>query len=198
MSVTIKDGGSGNIASVNIEGRLFTNSIQISDDTAKAQNGDAYLVNSTDATLTSDNESATFYFKNNEDRDVIITKLAIALGFSTGGAATELVIASVVRNPTGGTVISEAVNALVGNRNFGSNNSITVDAFVGGEGKTLTGGTVLISNRAVAPGIGILDTPLVLTKGSSVGVKIAPTTGNTSMLTATALDIHLDGFSETT
>lgn len=197
MSIIIKDGtGTGHTAKVNKKGRIFTNTIQISDETAKAEDGDAYLVDSGDMTLTTDSESAVFYLKNNEERDLVVSRLAIALGFTTGGAPTGLVIAKVLRNPIVGTIVSDAVKSSIGNKNFGSSNTLSVDAFSGGEGKTLTGGTVLVSNRAPAPSLGILETPIVIPRGSSIGISIVPSTGNTSMLVATAIDVHLDGFDD--
>jgi len=198
MSITIKNGTNGNIASVNAKGRLLTNTIQISDNTAKAQDGDAYLTNSGDITLTTDSESAVFYVKNNEDRDMIITQVAIGIGFSTGGTPTEFAIANVLRNPTEGTIISDASSALTGNRNFSSNNTLTANIFKGAEGKTLTGGTILLPNKGIAPSLGILTTPLVLGKGSAIGITITPPAGNTSVVVVAALDIHLDGFNDLT
>ncbi len=195
MSTTIKDGtGSGNTTKVNSEGRLFTNSAIIEDDSLKAQEGEAFL-NASQQTLTSANESALIYIENTGTRDIIITRIAFISNFSTGGAATELIGVTIFMNSTGGTIVSDAVNATSSNRNLGSNNELTANIYAGGEGKTITGGTKLLPGaRISAPGIGALTSSLILPKGSNLAVTMTPTTGNTSVVVSVAIDTHLNGF----
>ena len=196
MAIIIKDGtGTGNTAKVNDEGRLFTNSITLDDDTAKAQTGDAYIGITNIVTVTSDNESAILYVKNLESRDIVLELIGIQTGVATGASAT-LGITKLIRNPTGGTIVSEAVAMTVSNRNYGSSNTLNADTFKGGEGKTLTGGTESVIAISSYPGGGSFTTTLVIPKGSSAGIKMTPPTGTTSADISLSFNVHLNGFSD--
>ncbi len=88
----------------------------------------------------------------------------------------------VFRNPTGGTIISDAlpVEANV-NRNFSSSNQLDVTTYKGANGSTITGGVTLGStNRSGASVINFTSTPFLLKTGNTVGITWAAATSNTS------------------
>ena len=91
---------------------------------------------------------------------------------------------TILRNPTAGTIVSNAVAAPVEiNKNFGSSLSLTVDAYKGADGYTFTDGDVayrsLLSSAARTYVISTGN--IVLPTGTSIGVKITPQTSNSSM-----------------
>ena len=187
----IEDGtGSGKWAKVNLNNRLLAQVITESEADHAAEVGDRYNINTGDITLTSANESGVFYIKNNEDDDLIVPSLIFNLGASTGGSGDWL--ASVYRNPTAGTVVSDAsAVSMNANMNFGSNKTLVVDAYKGGEGKTLTDGTLAIESRVSGGRVIISLGTLAIPKGFSIGVKFTPPTSNTSAIVNCAASCYL-------
>ena len=197
MTIIIKDGtGTGNTVKVNSNNRLFVNAITLAEDTAKAQEGEAFLMITGAINLTSDNESAVIYFQNQEERDVVVDGIGLQTSFATGSATTSLGTIILVRNPTGGTIISDAVDGLVTNRNYGSNNLLSANGYKGGEGKTMTGGVESLVGVTTYVGGLVLEEPIILPKGSSFGIKVTPPTDNTSADIYVGANIHLNGFNE--
>lgn len=190
----INDGtGTGNQAEVDGANRLRTRSVSISEQEHHTALGTSYNINTGELTLTSASESAVLYFKNNELTDYIVTAIAVGLGPSTGGASTDIPLIKVTRNPTGGTVVNDATAVDINsNRNFGSNNSLTVDAYKGGEGKTLTGDTDHLLFYQTSNGRLFATIDEVIPKGSSLGITITPQTSNTSMTCYAALIGYLE------
>lgn len=195
MSNIIKDGtGEGFTAKVNSENRLFVNAIQISDTSAKAQEGDAYLV-STVINLTSTGESGLFYIKNNEPRDVILTSLGVVVSLATGSAAGSTSSVRLIKDPTGGTLISAANNAPIANRNLGSSNTLTANIYEGVQGSTVTGGTDIFVGFLGHPSGFAQTSSLVLPKGSALALAITPPADTTALSIGIGVTAHLDGFS---
>lgn len=183
MYQVILDGtGNGNKAKVDKDNRVHALSVSATVQENGAIDGNTYNVNTGSINLTSSNESALLYFKNNGANDIQITSIGYLIGNSTGGIGD--LQPKIIRNPTGGTIVSNAVNVpVLINKNFGSFNSLTVDAYKGAEGDTLTGGedgyySLLPGDaRAYLINTGVLQLP----KGSSIGITMTPQTGNTSM-----------------
>ena len=183
MAEIIADGtGKGYQAQVDEKNRLRTLSVgrTIAEDAAKS--GDSYNINTGTITLTSANQSGVLYIKNNGDNDVIIAQVGYLFGNSTGGSGD--LNAKLVFNPTGGDVISNATNVDINiNKNAGSSKSLSVDAYKGAEGGTLTGGDD--AYLSLLPGDGrsyVINTGSIhLPKGSSLGVLLTPQSGNTSV-----------------
>jgi hypothetical protein len=181
----------GNVAKVDSDLRLHTLTVSIEEDARAAVDGDGYNINTGKITLTTANESGVFYFKNNEDRDFDTTALVFAFGASDGTGHIEIMVE---KNPTGGTVITDATAVdIKSNRNFGTSKTITADAFKGGEGKTFTGATedhiFSFAQESTRFQFNIIDT---LTKGDSLGVLVTPPAGNTSMPMYCSLLGHLN------
>jgi hypothetical protein len=79
------------------------------------------------------------------------------------------------------------------NRNFGSSNTLTVDAYKGTEGATFTDGTKAVSTIFASTGIrAAIDIgEIALPKGASLGVEVTPPTGNTSLTLQIATEAYL-------
>ena len=193
MSV-IEDGtGSGYKQKVDEYNRAHTRSVTFTEQHDSNERGNAYNINSGTVTLTTANDSAILYVKNNETTDLHITDLIVGLGPSTGGTGGIPVI-TIYRNPTGGTIVSGATAASINsNRNFGSANSITVDAYKGdGTALTLTGGEDHITSYQTTSGRAVFtDIDLILPPGTSIGVLVNPQASNTSMNTYAAIVCYL-------
>ena len=184
MGFEITDGvGKGYSAEVDSENRLRVFSISEQEVYNASSLGNSYNFNTGVINLTSASKSAVLYIKNNGDPDLVLTQLSYSMGNSTGGAGDVLV--TVLRNPTTGTIISNAVDMEVGgvNRNFGSSKIITTDSYKGTEGYTFTNGVKIIDTIIdqapirVAIELGGISMP----KGSSIGIDITPATSNSNV-----------------
>ena len=189
----IQDGtGKGYLAKVDNDNRLYTKSIVSTEQEHESSNGLAYNINTGIITLTNATKTPVLYLKNNEEFDLIIDTVLYMTGASTGGSGNVLV--EIVRNPTAGTIVSGASDVEMNvNRNFGSTRSLSVNAYKGATGSTLTDGVKFIESilstatQRVAVSVGAVIIP----KGSSIAVQITPPTGNTSMATEWAISCYL-------
>lgn len=147
-----------------------------------AENGDSFNINTGTINLTSANKSALLYLKNNGEEDIVISTIGYLIGNSTGGSGD--LLAEVLRNPTSGTIVSGASNVEINvNKNFGSSQSLMVDAYKGAEANTFTDGEIAYKSllSGAARGYVIATGSVVIPNGSSVGIELTPQTGNTSM-----------------
>jgi len=189
MSFKIKDGtGSGREAQVDEENRLRVHATTLAMNEHITDEGGSFNLNSGAAgvTVTSANESGVLYFKNGEDRRFRIRGIVTILGPSTGG--TNCLI-RVYKNPTTGTLISDANTSGVisSNRNFGSSLTLA-DSLVynaSGTDKTITDGSVHIASMSSGGRI-FFAIDEILTKGDSVAVTYEYL-GNTSCLCSAAI-----------
>jgi hypothetical protein len=183
MAEQIIDGtGSGQKVKVDAQNRLHTHSVTEGLVEHASANGNSYNVNTGTITLTSATESSLLYLKNNSDFDIHIASIGYLMGNSTGGTGD--INITVLRNPSLGTVVSDAsIVAINKNKNVGSSKDLTADIFKGGEGKTITDGDPLYYSLVAgsARGYVIATGTIVVPKGGSIGVKLTPQTGNTSM-----------------
>jgi len=194
---TIKDGERGEVARVDKNNRLAVRSVNTEDDKTATINADSYNINTGLVTLTTAGESGVLYVKNNETRDLFVRTIVAVLGPTTGGSATDTTQVRIYKNPTTGTLISGATAVDINsNRNFGSSKTLTVDAYKGAEGNTITNGSSHIESL-ISPGNRV-SFPIdeVLTKGDSIAVSYEPNDSNTSMKTMTALICHLQNSNE--
>lgn len=193
----IHDGsGTGYRAKVDKRKRLHTDSVTFGRSELEVEEGNGYNINTGIVNLTSANKSAVLYFKNSEDDPVVITSLFYLFGDSNVSSGEILV--DVLRNPSTGTIVSNAVDAEMAgvNRNFGSTKNLSADIYKGVEGDTFTNGDKVIESLfADSPGRYTLNVgDIVLTKGSSIGFNITPPSGNTSMNVEFAFSCFLDTF----
>ena len=104
--------------------------------------GNAYNINTGPIALTGTADSALLYFKNDEAQDYLVANLEVGIG-TLSATITDSALVTVIRNPTGGDLITDATAAsIVANSNFGSANtfSVTTLAYKGKDGGTITGG----------------------------------------------------------
>ena len=166
----IEDGkGKGVWAQVDASSRLRTHAITEGEALHAAEEGNAYNINTGLISITGD--ATLLYLKNNENSDIVID--AIAVGSFEGITHSDDPYLTVVRNPTGGDIISDATAvSMNANRNFGSSNTLVADIYKGKVGGTMTGGSDLAILQATPGGRSFYPLQLVLAKGSTIGVKL--------------------------
>lgn len=171
--------GDGTKARVDGNNQLHVFAVTENEQNSAAEHGYLFNINTGIIALTGTSDSAVLYFKNNEspingESNIIISNLIFGL-FTRSATVTDTACATIIRNPTAGTIIDDAnVAPIISNSNFGSSNTLD-DSLIysaSATGKTLTDGTdhakVLLSEgRTAAPELNI-----DLAKGSALGVKI--------------------------
>lgn len=76
-----------------------------------------------------------------------------------------------IKNPSAGTLVSDAVPAYVTNTNFTSGNTLDSDAFKGAEGKTVTDGSHVTQwTNNIGHSLEDLDGALILGKNDSIAL----------------------------
>jgi hypothetical protein len=183
-NLRIQDGtGAGNVAKVDNKNRLYTNAVTIDEQVWSSEEGDGYNINTGLIALSSASESACLYMKYTGTRYFNITALAVGVGDL--GAATDPAFIKMYRNPTGGTIIDNAVTSGIQNqnRNFGATGAVSANIYKGVEGDTLTGGDVIASFYQNQNGRLFAGINFILAPQTSIGVSLTPnddgTGGNT-------------------
>lgn len=182
MGEVILDGsGKGYEAKVDKSLRLHTHSVSETVGESASEAGDSYNINTGSINLTTTNESAILYFKNNGDFNLRITTIGFLIGNSTGGSGDFNL--RVDKGSFGGTIITNAVDVAINqNKNVSSSNILTAEAFLGVEGDTGIGGTMLYNSLLAGSGriYSIATGDVTLPKGGSITVFATPQAGNTS------------------
>lgn len=185
--------GQGPGAKVGSTNRLYTFAISESFEEFANKEGDAYNINTGTITLSDAADTPILYFKNNEDKDLIVTAIAIGAGPSTGAATDANAVITIVRNPTAGTIVSGATAVDMNeNRNFGSSKTLTADAYKGATGNTMTDGDDIIQLYQSENSRLFAQLNLIIPKSKSIGIKFDPAASNTSQDVYAALVCHLD------
>lgn len=192
MGFQVQDGqGRGYAAGVNAANRLMAESVSTSESIQATFDGLAYNVNSGIITLNSATESAVAYMKNTGTLSLHIEALAVGLGIPASATSGDVATIDVLRNPTGGTIIDNAIKSdIVENRNFGATARLTADTYKGAAGYTFTDGDVYFKFYQTTPGRLFATVDSVLTPGDTIGVTITPPASNTSMTCYVALILH--------
>lgn len=190
----IKDGtGSGKTVKVDSENRLNTNAITFQRREEQSLSGQTFNINTGLINLTSDNKTALLYvINNNTNKNMIVSKIVYLFGSPANGTGDSLV--TVLRNPTTGSIITNAVQAeIITNRNFGSSEIIGADVYKGADTYTFNDGEKIIesiySNGATRSAIDVGN--VIIPKSKSLGVEYTPPTGTTSQNVEIALEIFL-------
>ncbi len=189
----IEDGtGGGYQAKVSANKRLYTNSVTIDENLEATKTGRSYNINTGVITLTNATETPVAYVKNNETEDLHITAIAVGVGPTTGGSGGIPKI-TIIRNPTAGDIITSPTNVDINsNRNYGSASTLSVDAYKGATGDTMTDGDAHLLFFQAPSGRLFATIDEIIPKGSSIGVKFAPQSGNTSQDVYVAFICHLE------
>lgn len=195
MSNIIKDGkGKGYTAEVTANNRLKTTGVDLTLTEAATETGDTYNINTGEVTLTSSGESALFYFKNDENTNIIIDNIVVNIKDYTGtDGQPEL---KIYKNPQSGTLITNAVEAEISNRNYGSEKVLSCTKYQGVEGDTLfgeTGEVIVYLPTTAAVTFSSFTTLAVLPKGAAIGISYTPPSGVTSMKIRIAINTTLNG-----
>lgn len=182
MDTRIQDSsGAGYGAKVDSDKRLHVDSVQRSQSQQAILKGNGFNISTGSITLTSANQSALIYIKNDSDNPLVVKEIGVRAGASTIGIGSALI--QLYANGDAGTIISGATDASTNfNRNLGSAKPLVGDVFKGSEGNTLTGGIsagVTATDNFTEPIIFDADI-FVLPKGTSLGVLYTPPAGNTS------------------
>lgn len=199
MAEEIKDGtGSGKSAQVDNNNQLHTFSVTETENQQSTRLGNSYNLNTGTIGLTSSTESGVLYFKNDEapingESSFVID--AIAIGIDNQGTQAGACNITIVRNPTGGTLISNAVAVSMNqNRNFGSSRELDSLTYKGVEGDTLTGGNDIALFYQNAGTRAYYSIDMEVPKGSSIAVKIdTQTTAGTTNLYAAIIGHRVEG-----
>lgn len=170
--------GTGDKAKVR-DGKLFTKGVveEIAQDALS--DGRLYQIGSSLVNLTSSNESAVLFIKNNEDQDLEIVTFSYG-GSGMSGGAIDPNDMYTFRLYTGVESISGGVDIPPTNNNLGSSKKLDVISQGGIEGSTLTGGTQ--SGTTLLPQGDSKRFPLywILPKGASLCITCQPAAGNTN------------------
>jgi len=171
MSIVIENGvGNANKLKVDKNNRAHVAAISESQSQDATRTGDSYSLNT--GTINFEASGTLIYLKNNEDQDLAVTEIHVGVGIAT---TAESGILTLVRNPTGGDLISDATAVNDNqNRNFGSNKTLTADAFKGKSGGTVTGGNNITQFFQVSSGNFEEQIDFDLPKGSSLAISYNP------------------------
>ena len=164
----IEDGtGLGFDARVDENNRMHVHAVNVTEVVHAAEQGLAYNLNTGQISVT--NDATLVYLKNNETRDFVVS--AIAVGNDGGATYSTRPLITVVRNPTGGDLISDQTAVDMNqNRDFGSSRVFDSDAYKGKVGGTLTGGNDIAILQSTTGGRDFFTLDFVLTEGSSIGL----------------------------
>lgn len=176
----IEDGiGQGYSAGVDKTNRLLVNAASVSDEILATIEGEAFGIGTATVAFTAATQSGILYLLNQDTRPLIIDRARVMLGTATGGTGDWVI--NFVRNPTAGTIITNALAAGITNVNHGSNIVPTALAYRGVQGDTLTGGTGgNFPIKSSGDGQVIFEFGRVLPTGSAFGILLTPPTGTTA------------------
>jgi len=180
-----------NQAAVNTEGELLTRAITVPDQEHAVTEGDSWSVYTADLNFTTATKQAAVYFKNLEDRDVIIT--GITIGSSTSaGAADNIILVEQIGNILSTDAIVTGGTAITPTNNNGGTSS---NAFTGTVNKGPS--TDYASGVAVNGVRGDFTMPMSfdffsqIPKGGEIGISITPPASNTNMNVTLAFTFFL-------
>lgn len=174
MAEQLIDGtGTGQKGKIDLNNDLHTFSVTETEKRQATAIGNDYNINTGTLALSGTSTSSVLYFKNDEDTDYVIEALALGIG-TRSATVTDSAVITVIKNPTGGDIISDATNvAINSNTNFGSSKTLKTTTLVysGKTGGTITGGTehaiLYMTDGRLFAGL-----DMELPKGSSIGVTI--------------------------
>lgn len=191
LDIQGNDGAATYKVGATARGQIKAFSVSESEAQEATELGDGYNINTGVIGLTSSTESGVLYFKNGESRRFIVE--AIAVGVGSAGTVTDVSQITLVKNPTGGTLISNATAVDINeNRSFGSSNTVASSlAYKGAEGNTVTGGDDALLFFQPAGGRLIADIQLELNPGNSIAVKIDTNTSSGTTNVYAAVIGHL-------
>ena len=178
MEIEIKDGsGTGKRAAVTKDGRLETFSItedRLAD--ISLREGKSFIITSDFVSLTTTASfSGIMYIKNTDSKvNLFIDKIRIC---GTGAAMGGYAQTKFYKNPTTGTLISDANAGIVVPANLGSNEVLSATVYsASGDAKTVTDGTQFSQFTVHLPGHTVQDDKgaIILPGGSALAIVCKP------------------------
>jgi hypothetical protein len=184
----ITDGtGTGVKAKVNSENKLLVESVTETAFENQAEEGNAFNLNTEDIVLDGgiSGEQGLLYIKNNESSDLEIVGWFIGIrDADRTGATSDTNLFKLIANPTGGTLISDASEAAVANRNLGSPRVFDVTAYkASGDGKTVTGGEATLLYQYHTAGRIFGTVTFTIPRGSSLAILVNTYGANMTLYT---------------
>jgi hypothetical protein len=159
---------------------MLAQSVVITEEDDAISRGDGYQIASGLLTFTAPSASAVLYTKNEDDRDFVLDRAVLILGSAVGAGTTDDWTFQVLRNPTSGSIIDNAVAAGISNSNHGSANIPTGLNYKGVQEDTFVDGAG--APQPIKQSIDRIILPLGrrLPKGTSIGFKLTPPDRTTS------------------
>jgi hypothetical protein len=190
MSTRIADGtGKTAFARVDASNHLHTRGVVRSEVNLAAQEGRAFQCGTTTVALTSANDSAIYYFKNNEEVDIIIDEIAINSSAHATSGTDDYLIFSFTADPTSISATNAAACADV---RIGDTTVPDVTHYTGAEAATFTGGTSIpLAASLEVNRFHTLKSQVALPKGKAIGISVEPPTGTTGLNVTVALRVYL-------
>lgn len=203
----IEDGtGSSRRATVNKLNRLAVDATTFAGEDDAIRRGEGWQIASAGSgagniSFTAAQKTAMLYFSNTGAFDLVLDRVVVILGDAAGGGSNDWSL-QVLRNPTGGTLITNAVSAGVSNSNHGSEvaypgvayRSLTpVSTGVAGTNyDTLTGGSGAVQPLKQTIDRVILPLGRRMPTGTSLGINLTPPTGTTAASALIVAHIYID------
>lgn len=178
--VVIEDGtGTGNRLRITPSNRVKTVAIEQTLEINATSLGNSFYLNSGIISGLTSGDAGVVYIKNLDDKTLFLDSMAFGVGPQAtappnGGPNITITL---IKNPTTGTVISDANTdgVIKANRNFGS--TITFDGTVYGasaDGKTFTDGTSIAQFYTTGASRLFANINMSLPKNKSIGVIVNP------------------------
>lgn len=166
----IEDGtGKGYSLKVGSDNRAQVRAVMEEEGIHNGEGGNSYNFNTGLISITGD--ATLMYFKNNSSNSFIIR--SIAIGSFDGITHSNDPYLTIVRNPTGGDLISDATAISMNqNRNFGSSKTADANIYKGKVAGTLTGGNDIAILQVTPGSRSFYSIDFILPKGSSIGIKL--------------------------
>jgi hypothetical protein len=185
----IDDGkGKGSKARVDGNNRFHTQAVVETEAQHALEVGDGFNLNTGLINITAD--ATLIYIQNNDAKEFIIE--AIALGSFEGITHSDDPYITIIKNPTGGDLITDAtVIDMNQNRNFGSSLSLDADVYKGKSAGTITGGNDIGILQVTPGGRSFYSLGFVLPKGASMAVKLTANVSSGSANYYAAIIGHL-------
>lgn len=183
----IEDGtGFGYAAGVDSTNRLAVAASVVEEERASGLMGEAWAIGTGLLSYTGVSNAAILYIRNNATRDLIIDRFRVMLGTVTGGAGDWLL--TIARNPSAGTIITNASAAGIININHGSNttpNGLTYKSsfatITAVNFDTLTGGAgSQFPIKAADDSQLVIPAGRILPTGGTIGLLLQPPAGTTA------------------
>ncbi len=144
----------------------------------------AFQCTTAEVSLTSANESAVFFFQNDETKDIIVDSFQV-VGFDlTGNTKDYFKFTRHVQ----ATAISATNTLRTGSSTVGGTGTLSATAWEGAEAATLTGGVSLPPSILEINRSHVIDNVLArLPPGATISIKLTPPTGSSAMTAVVAM-----------